>query len=103
METLNQALLTFLLNSVWQVALMAAAAWIASLILRNNPASHRHAVWTIALIASLALPLASIPSPGANLGTSHLVCDGLSEPVVPAGREDRRHTGPIGRPDGQRR
>ena len=77
METLNRALLTFLLNSVWQVALMAAAAWIASLLLRNNPASHRHAVWTIALLASLALPLASLQSRGGNLGASHLV------PAVP--------------------
>jgi len=52
---------------------MTAAAWIASLVLRNNPASHRHAVWTIALLASLALPLASIRSHGANVSTSHLV------------------------------
>jgi beta-lactamase regulating signal transducer with metallopeptidase domain len=73
METFNQALLTFLLNSVWQVALMTAAAWIASLLLRNNPASHRHAVWTIALLASLALPLASIRSHGANVSANHLV------------------------------
>jgi beta-lactamase regulating signal transducer with metallopeptidase domain/cell division septation protein DedD len=60
METISHSLLTFLLNSLWQVTLAAAAAVPVCLLMRNGPASHRYAVWVAALVAALFLPLASI-------------------------------------------
>ena len=73
METLSPVLLTFLLNSFWQITLIAAVAWLASIVLRNNPASHRHTIWIVALIASVALPIASVRSTVSAEGTRHLV------------------------------
>ena len=77
METLDRPLLTFLINALWQVPLMAAAAWFACLVLRNNPARHRHAVWMLALVASLLLPLAGVRSGSVAGGPAHLL------PAVP--------------------
>lgn len=60
METISRCLLTFLLNSLWQIPLAAAVAALACRLMRNGPASHRHAVWAAALLAALLLPLASL-------------------------------------------
>lgn len=62
METISRSLLTFLLNSLWQVPLAAAVAAVACRLMRRGPASHRHAVWVAALLASIVLPLASVRS-----------------------------------------
>ncbi len=60
METISRSLLTFLLNSLWQIPLAAAVAALACRCLRKAPAGHRHAVWVAALAAAILLPLASI-------------------------------------------
>jgi beta-lactamase regulating signal transducer with metallopeptidase domain len=62
METISRSLLTFLLNSLWQVPAIAGVAWLATRLMRNGPASHRHAVWVTALFAAILLPLASVNS-----------------------------------------
>ena len=60
METISHCLLTFLLNALWQVPLVTAVAALACRMMRNGPASHRHAVWVAALAISLLLPMASL-------------------------------------------
>jgi TonB family protein len=60
METINRCLLTFLLNSLWQIPLSAVVAALAVRLMRNGPAGHRHAVWAVALLAAFLLPLASL-------------------------------------------
>jgi beta-lactamase regulating signal transducer with metallopeptidase domain/cell division septation protein DedD len=60
METISRYLLTFLLNSIWQIALVAAVAMAACRLMRNGPASHRYAVWVAALFAAVLLPMASV-------------------------------------------
>jgi beta-lactamase regulating signal transducer with metallopeptidase domain len=63
-ETISRSLLTFLLNSLWQIPLVAIVALAVCRALRRAPAAHRHVVWVAALIASVLLPLASIrPQP----------------------------------------
>lgn len=62
METVNRELVTFLLNSLWQVPLIAGVAALACRLMRQGPASHRHAVWVAALFAAVLLPLASVRS-----------------------------------------
>ena len=62
METISRSLLTFLLNSVWQIPLVTGVAALACYVMRKGPASHRHAVWVAALVAGVLLPLASIRS-----------------------------------------
>ena len=60
METISRSLLTFLINSLWQIPLAAAVAALICRFMRRGPASHRHAVWVAALAAAVLLPLASV-------------------------------------------
>jgi beta-lactamase regulating signal transducer with metallopeptidase domain len=62
METISRYLLTFLLNSLWQIPLIAAVAALACRLMRNGPPGHRHSVWVAALLAAVLLPLASVRS-----------------------------------------
>ena len=57
MRTINQLLLTFLLNSVWQIALIASLAALSAWLLRNSAARYRHWIWVAALLLSLGVPL----------------------------------------------
>jgi beta-lactamase regulating signal transducer with metallopeptidase domain len=63
METISRSLLTFLLNALWQVPVVALVAMAVCRILRNGPASHRHAVQVAALVCAVLLPLASVRAP----------------------------------------
>jgi len=56
MRTISQLLLTFLLNSVWQVALIASMASISAWLLRNSAARYRHWIWVAALLLSVGVP-----------------------------------------------
>src|ERR1044071_5497557 len=49
-------LLTFLLNAIWQVALIAALAALGSWLLRNSVARYRHWVWVSALCLAFLVP-----------------------------------------------
>jgi beta-lactamase regulating signal transducer with metallopeptidase domain len=57
MRTISQLLLTFLLNSVWQIALIASLASISAWLLRNSAARYRHWIWVAALLLSVGVPL----------------------------------------------
>lgn len=57
MRTISQLLLTFLLNSVWQVGLIASLALISAWLLRNSAARYRHWLWVAALLLSVGVPL----------------------------------------------
>jgi bla regulator protein blaR1 len=57
MRTISQLLLTFLLNSVWQIALIASLALISAWLLRNSAARYRHWIWVAALLLSVGVPL----------------------------------------------
>lgn len=60
MGAISDLILTFLLNALWQVALVAGAAIVCSWLLRHHSASHRHLLWALAFISSVALPLWSL-------------------------------------------
>jgi len=68
MISTNPELLTFLLNSLWQAALAAVVAAGVCRLLRNGPASHRHAVWVAALVAAVMLPVLSVRRPAQSAG-----------------------------------
>lgn len=53
MGSLEGAVLTFLLNALWQLPLLAAVAWAGAFLLRRAPAAFRHRVWVSALGLSL--------------------------------------------------
>ncbi len=58
MERIDEAVATFLLNSAWQVTLVAGLAWV--LIVPIRSAAARHRLWAFSLVLSLILPLASV-------------------------------------------
>jgi beta-lactamase regulating signal transducer with metallopeptidase domain/uncharacterized membrane protein YkoI len=57
MQTISQALLTFLLNAGWQIALITLTAALCAWLLRGTAARYRHLLWVIALASSVGLPL----------------------------------------------
>ncbi len=72
-------LVTALVNAIWQPALIAGITWFALRISRCTNATTRHAVWTVALIASICVPVLSATSlvlPQASVQTP-----ATSEPV----------------------
>jgi len=60
MKLLTQAVLTFLLNSIWQAALVVAFAAFADWLLRGIAVRYRHALWIVTLLTCIMLPLFSI-------------------------------------------
>src|SRR5690349_90398 len=52
----SQLVLTFLLNAVWQVALIAGLAALGSWLLRNSVARYRHWLWSSALCLAFFVP-----------------------------------------------
>jgi beta-lactamase regulating signal transducer with metallopeptidase domain len=60
MGTLNQLVETFVLNALWQVALVTGLAAASARLLGRAPARYRHVLWVMALVFSLLLPLAAV-------------------------------------------
>ena len=59
MRSLEADLLTFLVNALWQIPLLAAATWAGAGLLARAPAAYRHRLWIVALALTLTSPLAS--------------------------------------------
>ncbi len=93
MAETSQFVATFVLNCLWQVLLVAAAAALGAKLLRRTSSAHRHLVWLAALALCLALPLGSarrlvgeVQSGHASAATRHLFCIGLRSFWHPYGR-----------------
>ena len=78
MAKISEALLLFLVNAVWQVALVTLLAAAAGRMLRRARASYRHLLWVVALVAALALPIVTtlrtvpVPAPPAPVPNIHI-------------------------------
>ena len=57
METISRLLMFFLLNSVWQITLIATVSLFCDWLLQKTSARFRHLVWVAALILSVGLPM----------------------------------------------
>ncbi len=68
METISSLVLTFLLNALWQITLVAGIAAFGAWLLRNNAASERfrHLLWVAALSLSVLLPSLSLLNIGST-------------------------------------
>ncbi len=60
METINRALLSYGVNALWQIPLVALMAAPAARFLRHASARYIHAIWCAALITALVAPAAGI-------------------------------------------
>lgn len=56
MNTSSDLLLTFLLNGLWQIPLIAGAAAVGAWSVRESSAKYRHGIWASALLLSLLVP-----------------------------------------------
>ena len=56
MRIANQLALNFLLNSLWQIVLIAALATFGAWLLRNSGARYRHWLWVGALCLAFLVP-----------------------------------------------
>lgn len=59
MSAINQLLLTFLLNTCWQIALVAAIASLCGWLIRGTATRYQHWLCVTALVLSIGLPLLS--------------------------------------------
>ena len=75
MKISSQLLLTFLLNAVWQIALIAALASFGAWLLRRSAMRYQHWLWVGALCLSLLVP--------AVTAVRVLQTDRLSQPTFP--------------------
>jgi HEAT repeat protein/beta-lactamase regulating signal transducer with metallopeptidase domain len=57
MRVASELIFNFVLNAGWQIVVIFAVAALASWLLKNGPARYRHALWVVALIACLVVPL----------------------------------------------
>ncbi len=64
MNRWESIVLEYLLNSLWQVPLLFAAAWLAGKVLRAHGPAGEHRVWATALLLEAALPACSAPPAG---------------------------------------
>jgi bla regulator protein blaR1 len=76
MRTSSELLLTFLLNAVWQIPLIAAAAALGAWLLKQSSVKYRHWIWVSALLLSLLVPF---------LATSRLWLNNKPAPVATDG------------------
>lgn len=63
MPSVNHLVVTFLLNSLWQITLIAAAGWLCSRLLRNASSRHVYRMWSACLVLSVLAPLLSLLYP----------------------------------------
>src|SRR5690349_5366414 len=85
MRTSSELLLTFLLNAVWQIALLAALASFGAWLLRQSATRYQHWIWVAALSLSVLVPVVtavrSLPetvSPLNNVGSVRELEDPVS-------------------------
>jgi len=87
METLSRLVLTFLLNAVWQVTLVAGVATACARLLRRAPARDLHAIWVTALALGALLPLSSLPgswAPAVPPARNAVIIATIQPEVVPS-------------------
>jgi TonB family protein len=60
MKGLEAWILSYLLNSLWQVPLIFVAAWIAARTMRQSGTAMQHRIWVSALVLETSLPACSV-------------------------------------------
>ncbi len=62
MKIFESWMLSYLLNSLWQIPLLLTAGWVASRVLKSAGASTQHRIWVTVLLMQVLLPaFATLP------------------------------------------
>ena len=81
-ELISNAVLNYVVNATWQIAVIAAVAALGSLLLRNGPARYRHLLFLSALILCVLVPLLSMtPRTPATQSLQYAPATGLQIPL----------------------
>ena len=83
-EFMSTYVLNYVINAVWQIAVIALVAALGSLLLRNGPARYRHVLWLAALGLSVVVPLLSATQ--TSPANQSLPFRPISAPQIPLGR-----------------
>jgi len=70
MEASSRMLVTYLLNSFWQISVIALFAVLCSAFLRRIPGRYRHILWVLSLAACVLVPLATVLKQGRTDGNA---------------------------------
>jgi hypothetical protein len=60
MNQINEIVVTYVANALWVTCVVAGTAALLSRALRRGPAPYRHALWVVALLLAVVLPLSSL-------------------------------------------
>lgn len=60
MEAINRLVVSYLLNSFWQVTLITVLAFLCAVFLRGAAGRHRHMLWVLCLVACVVVPAATV-------------------------------------------
>ncbi len=58
---IESGVLSYLLNSLWQIPILYLAGWLAARLMRRVSAYAEHRVWTAALLLQVLLPACALP------------------------------------------
>jgi beta-lactamase regulating signal transducer with metallopeptidase domain len=87
MITSSQLLLTFLLNAVWQIAVIAALASLGAWLLRRSAMRYQHWLWVAALCLSLLVPvvtaLRTVPSGSVPTVQTQVINSIVTQEAIP--------------------
>jgi beta-lactamase regulating signal transducer with metallopeptidase domain len=99
MKNAEELLLTFLLNALWQVPVVAGAAALGAMLIRRGPARLHYFLWLLAIVAGLALPAASLlPARSAPVQAAGGQTANVASVPAPAGPFDLSWLGTAGLP-----
>lgn len=60
MNTVGSLLVLFLLNAMWQIPLVAAAALACTRVAKRMPSRHQYNLWVLALVFAVGAPVGSV-------------------------------------------
>lgn len=60
MESTSRMLVAYLLNSSWQISVIALLAMLCAVFLRRIPGRYRHILWIVCLASCVLVPLATV-------------------------------------------
>ena len=74
----SELLLTFLINAIWQIPVIACAAALGAWLLKQSSVKYRHWIWVTALLLSLLVPLLATSRLWLNKGSSSVAVGDIS-------------------------
>jgi beta-lactamase regulating signal transducer with metallopeptidase domain len=92
-DWVSEFVLNYVVNAAWQIAVITIVAALCSLLLRNGPARHRHALWLATLALSAVVPLLSANN--TTPANQSLQNASVSNPAIPLGRANTEPDIPV--------